>query len=199
MSPVPQRQIRAAFDRSTLVVYQAYDDRIADAALEAQRFVPPFSRHRMTWIKPSFLWLMARSAWGRKRGQRRVLAVRILRSGFEDALRLGVLTAFHPGIHADHGAWEEAFAAAPVHIQWDPERSVRGQHLGHDTLQVGIGRDVIDRYADEWTVAIEDLTPTVRRIRDARDRGRLRDVRRLLPAERPYPPGSWSLALGIAP
>ena len=53
--PIPQRQIRASFDRDTIVVYQAYDHRIADAVLSAGRFVAPFLFHRMTWIKPSFL------------------------------------------------------------------------------------------------------------------------------------------------
>ncbi len=53
-----QREIRAGFDRETLVVYQAYAPAIAGPALAAQRFVPPFSFNRMTWIKPSFLWLM---------------------------------------------------------------------------------------------------------------------------------------------
>ena len=35
----------------------------------------------MTWIKPSFLWMMERSNWGRKSGQECVLAVRITRAG----------------------------------------------------------------------------------------------------------------------
>ena len=52
------------------------NDAIADPALAAQRFVPPFSVGRMTWIKPSFLWMAYRSGWGRKEGQERVLAVR---------------------------------------------------------------------------------------------------------------------------
>ena len=35
-------EIRADYDRETIVVYQAYNDAIADAALEAGRFVAPF-------------------------------------------------------------------------------------------------------------------------------------------------------------
>ena len=54
-----EREIRSDYDRETIVVYQAYAPAIADAALAAGRFVPPFSFGRMTWIKPSFLWLMA--------------------------------------------------------------------------------------------------------------------------------------------
>jgi hypothetical protein len=34
-----QREIRADFDRETIIIYQAYGAQIADAALEAQRFV----------------------------------------------------------------------------------------------------------------------------------------------------------------
>src|SRR5256885_596046 len=46
-------EIRADYDRATLVVYQAYSPAITDAALRERRFVPPFSFTRMTWIKPS--------------------------------------------------------------------------------------------------------------------------------------------------
>lgn len=52
----PQRQVRADYDARTIVVYQAYSPAIAGLAVQAQRFVPPFSFRRMTWIKPSFLW-----------------------------------------------------------------------------------------------------------------------------------------------
>lgn len=51
---VPYRQIRATFDATTIRVYQAYSHAIADAALTGGTFVsPPFTRQRMTWIKPS--------------------------------------------------------------------------------------------------------------------------------------------------
>jgi len=66
---VPERQIRAVFDEQTIRVYQAYGDAIADPALKAGTFVPPFSMTRMSWIKPSFLWMMYRSGWGTKPGQ----------------------------------------------------------------------------------------------------------------------------------
>ena len=59
-------EIRADFDRETIVVYQAYNKAIALPAIETGTFQSPFSFNRMTWIKPSFLWLMARSNWGAK-------------------------------------------------------------------------------------------------------------------------------------
>lgn len=67
-------EIRADFDRETIVVYQAYAWPVAEAALREGTFVGPFSFGRMTWIKPSFLWLMGRSRWGQKPGQEHVLA-----------------------------------------------------------------------------------------------------------------------------
>ena len=79
----------------------------------------------MTWIKPSFLWLMHRSNWGQKSGQECVLAVRLTRTGWEKALSLAVLTSFVPGVFASPDEWAEQFAAAQVHVQWDPERSLR--------------------------------------------------------------------------
>ena len=59
----------------------------------------------MTWIKPSFLWLMERSNWGAKAGQEHTLAVRITRAGWEEALAQGVLTGkYKPGQPVPEGS-----------------------------------------------------------------------------------------------
>jgi hypothetical protein len=185
---VPQvREVRADFDRDTIVVYQAYSPAIADAALEAQRFVSPFSFHRMTWIKPSFLWLMHRSNWGQKSGQERVLAVRITRTGWEKALSSAVLTSFVPGVFASPDEWAAQFAAAKVHVQWDPERTLRGAGLPHSSIQVGLSRHVIREHVEEWIAGIEDCTPRVRKIYGLLQSGQADRARRQLPPERVYP------------
>ncbi len=62
-------EIRAGFDKDTIVIYQAYAPNIVEPALKHQRFVSPFSCRRMTGIKPSFLWLMCRNNRGQKSGQ----------------------------------------------------------------------------------------------------------------------------------
>lgn len=179
--------IRADYDRDTITVYQAYSDAIADAALAPGRFVPPFSFHRMTWIKPSFLWLMHRSNWGQKSGQERVLAVRVRRAGWEKALSFGVLTTFVPGAFANPDEWAERFAAAQVHVQWDPERTLRGAALSDGSIQVGLSRHIIREYTDEWVVRIEDYTPRVRKIYGLLQSGRADQAKRHLPPERAYP------------
>lgn len=181
-----EREIRADFDGDSIVIYQAYPDAIADAALKAGRFVPPFSTGRMTWIKPSFLWLMHRSRWGLKGGQGRILAVRIGRAGWERALSLAVPTAFEPSAFRSPGEWEEQFRRAVVHLQWDTERSIRGAALPRFSIQVGLSRHVIREYVEEWVQGIEDLTPRVRKIHDLIRSGRADQAGRLLPPERVY-------------
>ncbi|MFJ6621614.1 DUF4291 domain-containing protein [Kitasatospora sp. NPDC091335] len=182
------REIRADHDDRTIVLYQAYPPAVADAALAAGRFTAPFGFHRMTWIKPSFRWLMHRSNWASKPGQTRVLAVRITREGWEEALARAVLTTAHP----------DEPASAEVHVQWDPERSLRGAALNHYSIQVGIGRSLIRGYAEEWVTGLTDLTPRVHRIAALVRGGQAAKAQRLLPPERPYlPPAATARRLGL--
>lgn len=181
------RQIRADFDRESIVVYQAYSDPIADAALEAGHFVAPFSFQRMTWIKPSFRWLMSRSHWASRAGQTRILAVRIGRPQWERALGAAVLTDPDPSVYADATAWRQQFDETDVHVQWDPERSLRGKKLEQRSLQVGIGRGLVREFAEEWVLGVSDLTKVATRIRKHLATGDTGRARRLLPTEKRYP------------
>ncbi len=180
-------EIRADYDASSIVVYQAYNDEIADCAIEAGRFVAPFSFNRMTWIKPSFRWLMHRSNWGQKRGQERTLRVRISRKGWDTALSFGVLTSPDGPMYRKVGSWEAEFQRAKVHVQWDTERSLTGAPLDHYSIQVGLSRHIIHQFVEEWTVAIEDITPTVAKIYKLVRAGRIKDATRHIPTERVYP------------
>jgi hypothetical protein len=182
-----QREIRADYNATSIVVYQAYREQIARPALASQRFVPPFSLNRMTWIKPSFLWMMERSNWGRKPGQEYVLAVRITRAGWDEALAKAIPTSPERGVYADAGDWRRQFEQASVIVQWDPERSLRGAALQVDSVQVGLSRQIIERYVNEWTVEIRDCTPLVRKLRDLIAKGRADQAQKLLPREKVYP------------
>jgi hypothetical protein len=182
-----EHEIRADYDRESIIIYQAYPSAIADPALKAQKFVPPFSLARMTWIKPSFLWLMHRSNWAQKSGQERILAVRVKRTGWEKALGLSVLTHFDLRLSPSPEAWNREFANAHVHLQWDPERSLRGAGLQYYSIQVGLSRHIIREYVDNWVTSIEDYTPRVRKISDLLKRGAAEQAKRQLPPERVYP------------
>ncbi|TQM81224.1 uncharacterized protein DUF4291 [Saccharothrix saharensis] len=170
-----QKQIRADYDDRHITVYQAYSPAIADPALAAGRFVPPFKPGRMTWVKPSFLWMMYRSGWGAKPDQERVLAVRITRSGFDWAVRAAV--------PSDEGVGRKP----DVRVQWDPERGLHLQALPHRSLQLGLAGEASRRYVEEWVVGLTDVTPLAHRVHALVRAGDLDAARALLPVERPYP------------
>ncbi|MGW1029523.1 DUF4291 domain-containing protein [Streptomyces sp. NPDC002577] len=168
-------------------MYQAYTPGIGLPAARDGRFPAAWKRDRMTWIKPSFLWMMYRCGWGTKEGQETVLAVEISRDGFEWALRNACLSHFVPGLHADEGDWKRQLKQAPARVQWDPERDLHLRPLPHRSLQLGLSGEAARRYADEWTVGITDVTPLAREVHARVREGDLSGASGLLPAERPYP------------
>jgi hypothetical protein len=183
---VPARQIRASYSADTITVYQAYSPEISEPALAAGRFVSPFKRDRMTWIKPSFLWTMYRCGWATKPGQERVLAIEITRAGFEWALAHACLSHFDRALHQDRRAWSQQLKESPVRVQWDPERSLQLAALPYRSLQVGLSGRAVDRYVDEWIVAITDVTPSARRIHELLRAGDEPAATASLPTEQPY-------------
>ncbi|WP_306367510.1 DUF4291 domain-containing protein [Nocardiopsis sp. CC223A] len=184
---IPRHRIRARYTDTTVTVYQAYSPRLGLPAARDGRFPAEWKRGRMTWIKPSFLWMMYRCGWARKEGQETVLAVEITREGFEWALRHACLSHYKATVHADRDAWKRALAAAPARVQWDPERDLHLRPLDHRSLQLGLAGEASTRYADEWIVSITDATPTAHRIHDLVRGGEEEAAAALLPAERPYP------------
>lgn len=179
--------IRASYSAETVRVYQAYSDIIADTALEKQKFQsPPFKMNRMTWIKPSFLWMMYRSGWGHKdAGQSRILAVDISRTGFEWALANGCLS--HQDSSMTEEQWKNLKENTPVRIQWDPERDLLSNPLSERTIQIGLSKIAIELYVNEWTRKITDITEFSHQIRHLVLSDKLDAARELLPKEIPYP------------
>ena len=204
-APTSYRQIRATYDDAIIRVYQAYSHTIADAALARGTFVsPPFKRDRMTWIKPSFRWMLYRCGWGAKDpGQARVLAIDLTRAGFEWALAHASLSthgaeaADGPGVATDRQQRRAELRSQPVRIQWDPERDLRLQPLDHRSIQIGLGGEAVHRYVDEWIVAVHDVTDLARSIGAAVAAGDLTRAAALLPPERPYDlPGEIARLIG---
>jgi len=183
---IPQKQIRAIYDDTTIRVYQAYSDPIADAALANQRFVsPPFKMDRMTWIKPSFLWMMYRSGYGMKdKGQKRILAIDISHEGFAWALQNSCGSRPPDGMSKED--WIALKAKTPVRIQWDPERDLVHAALPHRAIQIGLTGVAVTKYVDEWIVRIEDVTPLAHQIFSHINNQDNDAALALCPIERPY-------------
>lgn len=183
------RQIRAVFDSASIRVYQAYSDGIADAALARGAFVcPPFSLARMTWIKPSFLWMMYRSGWGFKdSGQKRILAVDISRSGFEKALGQAVISHYIPDAAYTHDQWRKDLDKSSVRIQWDPERDLNSSPLNQRSIQIGLRGAAIQQYVFDWIISITEVTPLAHEIFHLVRDKKYDQAQNLLPKEQVYP------------
>jgi hypothetical protein len=153
----------------------------------------------MTWIKPSFLWMMYRSGWATKPGQERVLAVEIGRAGFEWALAHASLSHFDRHVHGSAAEWTAQKRESPVRVQWDPERSLHLEPLPHRAIQIGLSGEAVTRYVEEWIHDIREVTGLAAEIRELVRNRDLEAARARLPAERPYPlPASVQARLGAS-
>lgn len=185
---IPTQQIRAVYNEQTIRVYQAYSDPIANAALLNQTFVsPPFKMERMTWIKPSFLWMMYRAGWGFKdNGQNRILAIDIRREGFEWALAHSCLS--HRDPITSEQAWQQLKENSPVRIQWDPERDLLLRPLEHRAIQIGLSKEAVQHYVNQWIVSITEVTPLAHQIYALVQKNKMEEAQLLLPKEMVYIP-----------
>jgi hypothetical protein len=162
-STAPTRQIRAHLPTpTTIIVYQAYSDPIATAAVASQSLSasPLFNPARMTWIKPSWCWMMYRSGYSYKdANQARILALTMRLEDFWWLLRRARLT--------DEGGFKEG---EEVRVQWDPERGVRlGRMEGTRSVQIGVPKNLSSRWVEEMVVGIEDVTERAREMKRVLD------------------------------
>jgi hypothetical protein len=196
--PRDGRHILAQFDAESVVVYQPYRPALGAFAAEHGYFGGCFSLDRMSWVKPNFLWMMYRCGWATKAGQEVVLAVRLRRDAFDAILAQAVHSSFVPEVYASREEWAAAVSRSSVRLQWDPDHDPSGAKQERRAIQLGLRGEVLRRYAREWIVAIEDVTPFVRQ---QHIRAQARDYANLLtPREEVYPVEDAAVArqLGIS-
>ena len=177
--------IYAQFTENTIRVYQAFNHTIADEALRLGTFGKSFSLTRMTWIKPSFLWMMYRSGWGTKKNQQRILAIDISHEGFEHILSNVVLTTYDSDIYYDKATWKHKLQASEVRCQFDPDRDINGNALSRRAIQLGLKGEMMQRYVHDWIVNITDFTPKVKAWREQIQKNEFNES--VLPQETVYP------------
>lgn len=183
-----ERIIRAAYDNETIVVYQAYNKFIAQSAVKHQTFTSPsFKKDRMTWIKPSFLWMMYRAGWGTKENQEHILAIRIKRESFEWALENSCISHFDSSLHGSQQKWKAQLQASPVRIQWDPEKDIFLHELPYRSIQIGISGIGVEKYLTDWIVKIDDIKDKCKHIHELVKEGKIEQAKELLPVEEIYP------------
>lgn len=183
-----ERIVRALFDDDTITVYQAFNKHIAQSTVDHQTFKsPPFKMERMTWIKPSFLWMMYRSSWATKDNQERILSIKIKRSGFEWALQNSCLSHFDSSIYSSYDTWKEILKNSPVRIQWDPEKDLFLQPLNYRSIQIGLSSVSVEKYVTDWIVQVDDITENCKYLHQLVNEGKINQAKDLLPKEQIYP------------
>lgn len=95
-----------------------------------------------------------------------------------------MLTTPEAHVYPHAGIWETLFAQANVYVQWDPERSINGKKLEHRSLQLGISRNLISQFNEDAIVAIDDLTPLVRKCHNLLINGKTTQAKSFLPPEK---------------
>jgi len=191
------RRVLAHYDDKTITVYQAYRDEIADGALRDGTFSEGFTLTRMTWIKPSFGWMLYRAGYGCKEGQERILRIRIAREGFESILANAALSHFDSDFYESRDAWQQRLAQTSNRVQWDPDRNLRLGRLEHRAIQVGIHGKDVRSYVNDWIVGIEDVTQLAHEV-EAVAKSRATNYPPV-PKEREYPiPESLRRDIGMA-
>ncbi len=180
-----KKEIYAVFNSKTIRIYQAYNEKIAKEAVMLNTFGESFNLNRMTWIKPSFLWMMYRSNWGLKKDQDHILAVDILRQGFDEYLSHAILTTDESKIFSSHYEWNQAFVNSEVYCQWDPDRDIWGKAIGRTAIQIGIRGQAVKDYLNKWINKVSDITSDIIKLRAQVINGCLK--KELLPKEKVYP------------
>jgi hypothetical protein len=170
-------------DNESVIVYQAFNNNVADFAIKNQAFGgDSFSFNRMTWIKPNFLWMMYRAGWATKVNQERILALRITNQGFIDILKQAVHSTFKPDIYKSYEFWKQKLDNSEVRLQWDPDHNPFGEKKERKAIQLGLKGSILKKYCSEWIVEIIDLTDFVKSEKSKLDSLAIDDL--IVPVER---------------
>ena len=178
------KEIRALYTEDTIRVYQAYNADIANEAIDKGTFGDSFKLDRMTWIKPSFLWMMYRCGWATKVNQECVLAIDMKREAFDYLVNNAVMSTYQKEIYGSYEEWKILIHNSDIRVQWDPERDICGNPLKYRSLQLGFRGEAIRKYVGEWIVSIANITDYVLELKKMISIKK--DVSELLPDEKVY-------------
>lgn len=179
-----ENEIRASYTEKTIRVYQAYNKEIANEAVKKGTFGTGFKLDRMTWIKPSFLWMMYRCGWGTKENQEYILAIDMERKAFDFIVQKSVISTYSNNMDISYNEWKEQIKKSDIRCQWDPERDLYGNPLKYRSIQLGLRGEAVRKFADEWIVNITDITEYVNELCERKNKGM--DIHLLLPHEQIY-------------
>eukprot|EP00438_Fugacium_kawagutii_P028745 Skav229645 [mRNA] locus=scaffold649:353022:353522:- [translate_table: standard] len=138
----------------------------------------------MTWIKPSFAWVLYRSGYGKKHNQTRILKVKLSHQSAAELLK--------------HCQCKTGGGGSKGRVQWDPERDLMSgdgkvprEMLRRRAIQIGLKGSLSEMYVKS-VMFIEDVTELAHRVAAAHSapdsKLAMSQLLPELPFERPYMP-----------
>jgi hypothetical protein len=112
----------------------------------------------MSWIKPNFLWMMFRSAWGTSKGQEVILGLRLRRPFFDSLLAEAVASSFQPAKFKDELEWRTTLQRSDMRLQWDPDHLPTGEKCERRAIQLGLRGRVLEAYGKREVVEVIDMS-----------------------------------------
>lgn len=181
----------AEYDEYGVWVYQAFKPSIAEPALTTQTFHDTeFDPHRMTWIKPSFAWMLYRSGYGTKHNQERVLKIKVNHQTMAKLLKVCKC--------------KEGGGGSLGRVQWDPARDLYSpepkrkreprKKLTEKAIQIGLKGKLNQLYTD-GIIEIQDVTELAHAVKKVHQSEECDMSALNLPKERPYVPQCDSYTL----
>lgn len=182
MKSVLKHTIQAEHDAERIMVYQAFNTVIGNAATVQRTLdVPAFSKARMTWIKPSFLWMMYRAGWGHKDpNQRVILKIAMSRKGFVEILRNACLSSFDSTQYESRETWQAELKRNPNRVQWDPDKDLHLKPTALRAIQIGIAAKFVPAYLTAIE-DVQDITSDAHQIEALVQEGNVEEARKRLP------------------
>jgi len=160
--PASGRFVVAQYDEEGIWVYQAFNQGIAQYAVQNQQFGgDKYSTTRMTWIKPNFLWMMYRAEWATARNQQRILAIKLRMEFFMWLLENSALTHSPSAKNqTNQESSKKKKDSARVNLQWDPDHTPSGVPIKERrAIQLGIKGYCTE--LNKNVLKIEDITEFV--------------------------------------
>ncbi|XZF14335.1 DUF4291 family protein [Chitinophagaceae bacterium MMS25-I14] len=180
-----ERKIYADFDDGGVYVYQAFKPEIVQVAVENGKFGKGFGLDRLSWIKPSYGWVLRRSEYATKYRMEGIARIKIAHHHWLEILEQSVETQWNPDTYNSEDEWQRLLNRTDVIHQWDPERDLQGRRLDRQAIQIGLRGEALKKYVTDYVMGVEDVSALSKEIGLLAKARKPIDVQ--VPEEREYP------------
>lgn len=156
--------IYADYDEEGVYVYQAFKPKIVAVAVEQNKFGKGFGIDRISWIKPSLGWMLRRSKYATKHRMEAIARIKLSHKSWMEILNQSIPTHFDEKRYSSENEWQSALKNSDVIHQWDPERSLKGERLDRQAIQIGLRGDILKKYKDEYVIGVKNITELAKAI-----------------------------------